>query len=74
VEESRIKNEVILKGEDITLSFGGITALLGVSFQVKRGEIFSIMVLEKVVFIMSLMDFINLKRVKLFLRIKKLLI
>lgn len=42
MEEGRIKNEIILKGEDINLSFGGITALIGVSFSVKRGEIFSI--------------------------------
>lgn len=42
MEEGRIKSEVILKGENITLSFGGITALLDVSFHVKRGEIFSI--------------------------------
>lgn len=40
--ESRIKEEIVLKGEQITLSFGGITALLYVSFDVKRGEIFSI--------------------------------
>ena len=40
--EGRIKDEIILKGEAITLSFGGITALWGVSFTVKRGEIFSI--------------------------------
>lgn len=40
--EGRIKDEVLLKGENITLSFGGITALLDVSFAVKRGEIFSI--------------------------------
>ncbi|MBP1721123.1 MAG: branched-chain amino acid transporter ATP-binding protein, partial [Deltaproteobacteria bacterium] len=40
--EGRIKEEVVLKGEAITLSFGGITALWGVSFIVKRGEIFSI--------------------------------
>lgn len=40
--ESRIKEEIVLKGEQITLSFGGITALMYVSFDVKRGEIFSI--------------------------------
>jgi branched-chain amino acid transport system ATP-binding protein len=42
VGEGRIKEEIILKGEQITLSFGGITALWGVSFNVHRGEIFSI--------------------------------
>jgi branched-chain amino acid transport system ATP-binding protein len=42
VGEGRIKEEIILKGEQITLSFGGITALWGVSFTVRRGEIFSI--------------------------------
>jgi branched-chain amino acid transport system ATP-binding protein len=42
VEEGRIKGEMILKGEQITLSFGGITVLFYVSFNVKRGEIFSI--------------------------------
>jgi branched-chain amino acid transport system ATP-binding protein len=40
--EGRIKEEIILKGEEITLSFGGITALLYVSFNVRKGEIFSI--------------------------------
>ena len=40
--EGRIKEEIILKREQITLSFGGITALGGVSFTVHRGEIFSI--------------------------------
>lgn len=40
--ESRIKQEIVLKGEQITLSFGGITALMHVSFDVQRGEIFSI--------------------------------
>ena len=40
--DGRIKEEIVLKGENITLSFGGITALLDVSFSVKRGEIFSI--------------------------------
>jgi branched-chain amino acid transport system ATP-binding protein len=33
---------VQLKVEDITLSFGGVTALSGVSFEVRQGEIFSI--------------------------------
>jgi len=42
VEDNRIKDEIVLKGENITLSFGGITALLGVSFKVQKGEIFSI--------------------------------
>ncbi len=40
--EGRIKEEVVMRGEEITLSFGGITALLYVSFAVQRGEIFSI--------------------------------
>jgi len=42
VGEGRITEEIVLRGEQITLSFGGITALLYVSFAVKRGEIFSI--------------------------------
>jgi branched-chain amino acid transport system ATP-binding protein len=42
VGEGRIKEEVVMRGEEITLSFGGITALLYVSFAVQRGEIFSI--------------------------------
>jgi branched-chain amino acid transport system ATP-binding protein len=42
VAEGRIKEEVVLMGEQITLSFGGITALWGVSFHVRKGEIFSI--------------------------------
>ncbi len=40
--EGRIKEEIIMRGEEITLSFGGITALFHVSFAVQRGEIFSI--------------------------------
>lgn len=39
---NRVGDEVILKGEQITLSFGGITALLSVDFSVKKGEVFSI--------------------------------
>jgi branched-chain amino acid transport system ATP-binding protein len=42
VAEGRIKEEIVMRGEEITLSFGGITALLYVSFAVQRGEIFSI--------------------------------
>jgi branched-chain amino acid transport system ATP-binding protein len=42
VGAGRITEEIVLKGDEITLSFGGITALLYVSFAVKRGEIFSI--------------------------------
>jgi branched-chain amino acid transport system ATP-binding protein len=42
VGEGRVQEEVILKGEQITLSFGGITVLFYVSFNVKKGEIFSI--------------------------------
>lgn len=34
--------ETILKTEDLHLSFGGITALAGVSLEVKKGEIFAI--------------------------------
>lgn len=40
--EGRVQEDVILKGEQLTLSFGGITVLFYVSFNVKRGEIFSI--------------------------------
>jgi branched-chain amino acid transport system ATP-binding protein len=42
VVESRISEDSILKGEQLTLSFGGITVLFYVSFAVKKGEIFSI--------------------------------
>jgi branched-chain amino acid transport system ATP-binding protein len=42
VENGRIKKEVVMRGEELTLSFGGITALLYVNFAVQRGEIFSI--------------------------------
>jgi branched-chain amino acid transport system ATP-binding protein len=42
VSEGRIKEEDILRGEQLTLSFGGITVLFYVSFRVKQGEIFSI--------------------------------
>jgi branched-chain amino acid transport system ATP-binding protein len=42
VGEGRVKEKVILIGEQITLSFGGITVLFYVSFNVKQGEIFSI--------------------------------
>ncbi len=34
--------EVLLKVEDVTLSFGGVTALSGVSLEVRRGEICAI--------------------------------
>jgi branched-chain amino acid transport system ATP-binding protein len=40
--ESRIGHEAILQGDQLTLSFGGITVLFYVDFQVKPGEIFSI--------------------------------
>jgi len=42
VGEGRVQEEVILKGEQLTLSFGGITVLFYVNFNVKKGEIFSI--------------------------------
>ncbi len=35
-------SEVLLKVEDVELRFGGVRALRGVSFEVRRGEIFSI--------------------------------
>lgn len=37
-----LTNEVQLKVENIHMAFGGVQALLGVSFEVKKGEIFSI--------------------------------
>jgi branched-chain amino acid transport system ATP-binding protein len=37
-----LKNEVQLKVQDIYMAFGGVQALMGVSFEVKKGEIFSI--------------------------------
>ncbi len=37
-----VTNEVQLKVENIHMAFGGVQALLGVSFEVKKGEIFSI--------------------------------
>ncbi len=42
MSEGRIQEEVILKGEQLTLSFGGIAVLLYVSFNVIKGQIFSI--------------------------------
>ena len=40
--EDHRTGEPILKGEQISLSFGGITVLYSVSFSVQRGEIYSI--------------------------------
>jgi branched-chain amino acid transport system ATP-binding protein len=37
-----VTNEVQLKVNDIHMAFGGVQALMGVSFEVKKGEIFSI--------------------------------
>jgi branched-chain amino acid transport system ATP-binding protein len=37
-----IKNEVQLKVNNISMAFGGVQALMDVSFEVKKGEIFSI--------------------------------
>jgi branched-chain amino acid transport system ATP-binding protein len=37
--DDRISDEVILKVDDISLSFGGIKAIENVSFDVKRGEV-----------------------------------
>jgi branched-chain amino acid transport system ATP-binding protein len=37
-----VTNEIQLKVENIHMAFGGVQALLGVSFEVKKGEIFSI--------------------------------
>ena len=37
-----VTNEVLLKVEKINMAFGGVQALLNVSFEVKKGEIFSI--------------------------------
>lgn len=37
-----VTNEVQLKVENIHMAFGGVQALMGVSFEVKKGEIFSI--------------------------------
>jgi branched-chain amino acid transport system ATP-binding protein len=37
-----VTNEVQLKVDNIHMAFGGVQALMGVSFEVKRGEIFSI--------------------------------
>ena len=33
---------VVLEVEDVTLTFGGVTALAGVSFDVREGEIMAI--------------------------------
>jgi len=35
-------NELILQVQDVTLSFGGVTALVGVSTEVRRGGIFAV--------------------------------
>lgn len=37
-----VTNEVQLRVENIHMAFGGVQALMGVSFEVKKGEIFSI--------------------------------
>ena len=37
-----VTNEVQLKVSDINMAFGGVQALWEVSFEVKKGEIFSI--------------------------------
>jgi len=37
-----VTNEVQLKVDDIHMAFGGVQALMGVTFEVKKGEIFSI--------------------------------
>ena len=37
-----VTNEVHLKVNNLNMAFGGVQALMGVSFEVKRGEIFSI--------------------------------
>ncbi len=37
-----VTNEIQLKVDNIHMAFGGVQALMGVSFEVKRGEIFSI--------------------------------
>ncbi|MGQ9647881.1 MAG: ABC transporter ATP-binding protein [Thermodesulfobacteriota bacterium] len=37
-----VTNEVQLKVDNVHMAFGGVEALMGVSFEVKRGEIFSI--------------------------------
>jgi branched-chain amino acid transport system ATP-binding protein len=37
-----LKNDVQLKVQDIYIAFGGVQALMDVSFEVKKGEIFSI--------------------------------
>jgi branched-chain amino acid transport system ATP-binding protein len=37
-----VTNEVQLKVDNLHMSFGGVQALMGVSFEVKKGEIFSI--------------------------------
>jgi len=38
----QVRNDAVLVGEDIHLSFGGIKALTAVQFQLKRGQILSI--------------------------------
>lgn len=37
-----VDDEILLKVNDLYMSFGGVQALMGVSFEVKKGEIFSI--------------------------------
>ncbi len=37
-----VTNEVQLKVENIYMAFGGVQALMGVSLEVKKGEIFSV--------------------------------
>lgn len=42
IEAQGVTNEVQLKVEDIHMAFGGVTALHGVSLEIKKGEIFSL--------------------------------
>lgn len=39
IVDDRIKDEIILKVDDISLSFGGVKAIQNVSFDIKRGEV-----------------------------------
>ncbi len=41
-EEKRSESQVILEAESISLSFGGVNALLSLDFKVGKGEIYSI--------------------------------
>ena len=65
-----------LKFDNVTLKFGGITALNGVDFEVNSGELFAIldrMVLEKHQYLTALVESTDLRKVMSLMQIRKLM-